>query len=101
MMAMRRALLGLVAVLLALSVSGASALVIVEPCTGDEVPGQSDAACPPTCVTCGCCAQAVEPLTIAIAASPQVRVTEVAVALPRLPTADPQPIFHVPKPATR
>jgi hypothetical protein len=101
MMPMRRALLGLVAVLLSLSVSGVSGLVVAEPCTAFELPGTTDAACPPTCVTCGCCGQAVEPLTIALAASPDVRVTEIAAALPRFPTVDPQPIFHVPKRAGR
>jgi hypothetical protein len=100
MMSMRRAVLVLAAVILAVSVSGVSALIVPEPCTVDELAGETDAACPPTCVTCGCCAQAVEPLTVAAAESPEA-VTEITPALPRFPTSDPEPIFHVPRPAGR
>jgi hypothetical protein len=95
---MRRFALTCVAVLLALSVSGVSTLVIAEPCAGFERPGRADAACPPTCVTCGCCAQAVEPLLFTINATPDICITEIAAALPSFPTADPRPILHVPKP---
>ena len=98
MVSMRRLTSAFVAALLILSVSGVSALVVAEPCLGFEEAGTSDAACPPTCVTCGCCAQAVEPLTFTIAATPELCITDVAAALPRFPTSDPRPILHVPKP---
>jgi hypothetical protein len=94
----RRLALAFVVALLAFSVSGASALLVAEPCTGFERPGTTDAACPPTCVTCGCCVQAVEPLTVAIASTPDILITDIAAVLPHFGTADPRPILHVPKP---
>jgi len=56
----RRFALAIIVALSTFSASGAYALVITEPCTGYEQPGQDVGACPPTCVTCGCCALAVE-----------------------------------------
>jgi hypothetical protein len=81
-----------------MSVSGVSALVVAEPCAGIEQAGTSDAACPPTCVTCGCCAQAVEPLAFTTTATPDILITEIAAALPRFLTSEPRPILLVPKP---
>jgi len=66
----RRFALAIIVALLTFSASGVYALVIAEPCTGYEQPGQDDGACPPTCVTCGCCAQAVEPVAVVISAIP-------------------------------
>jgi hypothetical protein len=83
--------------LLTLSASGLSTLVINEPCTGYELPGSDDGACPPTCVTCGCCAQAVEPVVIVIVTSPDVHVADMAGVLPDLPRTTPRDILHVPK----
>jgi hypothetical protein len=97
MVSMRRLALAFVAATLALSVSGISALVVAEPCAEFEQTATSDANCPPTCVTCGCCAQAVEPLTVLSAATPDIRITDIAAALPRFPASDPRPILHVPK----
>jgi hypothetical protein len=93
----RRLALAFIVGMLTLSASGVSSLVMAEPCTGNEPPGQSDSACPPTCVTCGCCAQAAVTVAVAIAASPNVLVTSIDAVLPGLPDTDPRPILHVPK----
>jgi hypothetical protein len=83
--------------LLTLSASGVSSLVINEPCTGYELPASDDGACQPTCVTCGCCAQAVETVMIVVATSPEVRVADIAGFLPDLPRTTARDILHVPK----
>ena len=83
--------------LLTLTASGASALVIAEPCTGYEQPGQDDGACPPTCVTCGCCTQAAEPVILSVARSPEVPMMEIEGLVPRVPQNRPREILHVPK----
>ena len=82
---------------LTFSASGISALVISEPCTGYEQRGREDGACPPTCVTCGCCAQAVEPVTIALAISVETPVDGISPLIPRLPITRSRDILHVPK----
>ena len=85
--------------LLALSASGVSTIVVGEPCTGFELAGQGedDGACPPTCVTCGCCAQAAEPVGVAVSGSPNVPLSALVASLPRIPRIDPLDILHVPK----
>jgi len=93
----KRFALAAVVALLTLSASGLSGLLITEPCAGNELAGQSDSACPPTCVTCGCCAQAVEPAAVVVASSPDELVSDIDLALPDLPDIDPRPILHVPK----
>jgi hypothetical protein len=93
----RRFVLVLVVGLLTVSASGAATVIVGEPCTGDEVAGEDDGGCPPTCVTCGCCAQAAEPAVDLIASTPDI-VAKRADAIPTpFPKADPQPILHVPK----
>ena len=92
-----RFVLAIIVGLLTLSASGVSSLVINEPCTGYELPGSDDGACPPTCVTCGCCAQAVEPVMVVVAASPDTLIADIAVFLPDLPRKNPRDILHVPK----
>ena len=94
---MRRVALAFIVATLTVSASGLCSLIVAEPCTGDEPPAQSDAACPPTCITCGCCAQAVEHATFVVAESPDVVVSDIDVALPGLLATDPRPILHVPK----
>ncbi|MGH9383803.1 MAG: hypothetical protein ACRD2N_05910 [Vicinamibacterales bacterium] len=96
---MRRFVLAIVVGLLTLSASGISSLVINEPCNGYELPGSDDGACLPTCVTCGCCAQAVEPVTVVVAISPDLPIADVTAFLPRLPRTNPRDILHVPKPS--
>jgi hypothetical protein len=93
----RRFALAIIVGLLTLSASGLSGLVITEPCTGYELPGFDGGACPPTCVTCGCCAQAAEPVMIVVATSPDILIANVAAFLPDLPRTDPRDILHVPK----
>jgi hypothetical protein len=93
----RRLVLAIVVGLLTLSAAGVSGLVIDEPCTAYELPGSDEGACPPTCVTCGCCAQAVEPVLVAVAISPDAAIAGVPSVLPELPPTAPRDILHVPK----
>ena len=95
---MRRFALAIIVALLTFTTSGAYALVIAEPCTGYEQPGQEDGACPPTCVTCGCCAQGAEPAIVPVGSSLAAPVTDVSALIPRVPKASPRDILHVPKP---
>lgn len=94
----RRLAFAIIVALLTFTASGAYALVIAEPCTGYEQPGQEDGACPPTCVRCGCCTQAAEPAILTVASSLEVPVTIVSPLIPRVPKASPRDILHVPKP---
>lgn len=96
---MRRLVLAILVGLLSLSASGAASLLVDEPCSAFELAGQGqdDGTCPPTCVTCGCCAQAAEPVTITVANSPRGPLIEHAAALPHVPDAEPADILHVPK----
>jgi hypothetical protein len=95
----RRFAFAIIVGLLTLSASGLSALAVGEPCTGFELTGQGedDGGCPPTCVTCGCCAQAAVTVSIAVSSSPDIPVSDVIAALPRIPRTDPFDILHVPK----
>jgi len=93
----RRFVLAIIVGLLTLSASGVSSLVINEPCTNHESQGRDDGACPPTCVTCGCCAQAAEPVTVVVAMSPEVLVADIVAFLPDIPRTAPRDILHVPK----
>jgi hypothetical protein len=93
----RRFVLAIVVGLLSVSASGISHLLVDEPCTGYELAGETDGGCPPTCVTCGCCAQAAEPAAVVVATSPQVPATTVESVTPPSPKIDPRPILHVPK----
>ena len=95
---MVRCALAILVALLAFASSGVSALVVGEPCSAYEQSGQEDAACPPTCVTCGCCAQAVEPAAIQVADLPDGPVSENHAPVPRPPTTPVRDILHVPKP---
>ncbi|HXW07828.1 MAG TPA: hypothetical protein VD833_21540 [Vicinamibacterales bacterium] len=96
---MRRSLLALLVGLLTLSASGVTSLIVDEPCSGFEITaqGDDDGVCPPTCVTCGCCAQAVEPVAFAIASSPDAPIADLVRVLPDVLTADPRDILHVPR----
>lgn len=94
-----RRLFTLVAVLLlSLSASGAAAVVLDEPCIGAEQTTREDGACPPTCVTCGCCAQAAEPLLMHVVVSETTAVTRFLSAIPQLPSTPARDILHVPRP---
>jgi hypothetical protein len=95
----RRFAFAIIVVLLTLSASGMSTLIAGEPCTGYELTGQGedDGACPPTCVTCGCCAQAAEPVGVAASSSPDIPLSGLVTSLPRIPRTDPLDILHVPR----
>ncbi len=93
----RRLALAIIVGVLTLSASGLSSLVTEEPCTGYEQAGD-DGACPPTCVTCGCCARAAEPVLVVVAVSPDIPVADLLAFLPRLPGMHSCDILHVPKP---
>jgi hypothetical protein len=88
----RRFALAIIVGLLALSASGVATLIAGEPCTGYELTGQGedDGACPPTCVTCGCCAQAAETVAVAVSTSPEIPVSNLTAsfraALARIPS---------------
>jgi len=97
MAVVRRFALTIIVGLLTLSASGVSSIVIEEPCTGYERPGGEDGACPPTCVTCRCCAQAVEPVLVVVVMSLDVPVGDSTPFLPGLPRTDPRDSLHVPK----
>ena len=95
---MRQFVLAIIVGLLTFSASGLPTLIAGEPCTGYEQPGSEDAACPPTCVTCGCCAQAVEAAVIPVTSSFEAPVADVSPFAPRPATTSPRDILHVPKP---
>lgn len=93
----RRFALAIIVSLLTFSASGVVSLVRAEPCTASEPAGRNDSACPPTCVTCGCCALAAETLTLVAMISPDKSISDLVPALPQLPKSDPRDILHVPK----
>jgi hypothetical protein len=94
----RRLVQTCVVALLMFNASGAYALVAVEPCDSYQQSSRDDDACPPMCVTCGCCAQAVEPATLAVDTVPETPVAAIDLLLPPLPKTTPRDILHVPKP---
>jgi hypothetical protein len=94
----RRLVLGIIVALLTFSASGLPALVAGEPCTGYEQPGSDDASCPPTCVTCGCCAQAAEPAMVPVAGSLEAPVADVTPLSSHAAKTTPRDILHVPRP---
>jgi hypothetical protein len=95
----RRFVYAIIVGLLTLSASGMSTVVAGEPCTDFELTrqGEDDGACPPTCVTCGCCAQAAEPVAVVVSSSPDIPPSNLAAVLPGIPRTDPLDILHVPK----
>ena len=87
--------MALLVALLGFSISGVASLVEPEACAFAERTSHQD--CPPTCVTCGCCAQAVEP---GISVATEVVELKVVVSVPlayQLLNAEPRDVLHVPK----
>jgi hypothetical protein len=84
--------------LLSLSVSGVTALAIGEPCSASESSRGGDTSCPPTCITCGCCAQSVEPIAVPFVSAPLERV-EASLHAPPFDLLSPNlhDVLHVPK----
>jgi hypothetical protein len=78
-------------------VSGVLSFVTTEPCSVLEQPWQDDGACPPTCVTCGCCAQSVEAVSLPITSALEAVIADIHPFIPRLPKTAPHDILHVPK----
>jgi hypothetical protein len=94
----RQFVLALIVGLLTFSATGFPTLVAGEPCVGYEQPGSEDAACPPTCATCGCCAQAAEPAVALVTSSLEALVADVSPLLAHVSTTSPRGVLHVPKP---
>jgi hypothetical protein len=93
----RRFALAIVVAVLSVSASGLSALVLIEPCSAYEQSSRPDQDCAPTCVTCGCCAQAVEPVALAVTTTPEILSVRIAVARTDSPKTLSRDILHVPK----
>ncbi|MEO8358429.1 MAG: hypothetical protein ABI672_00240 [Vicinamibacteria bacterium] len=94
---MKRLSLIAVVALLVLSASGLLSISFADPCETSSADSGGDQSCPPNCFTCGCCAQAMVPVTVQILANAEEAVPFVAMA--PLPTASGEPhgILHVPK----
>ena len=93
----RRFALTLIVALLAFSASGVTSLLLTEPCVGNVAGAADDGACPPSCATCGCCAQGAEPPVVALPDSQNVPITQINPLVPELPQIPPAKILHVPK----
>jgi hypothetical protein len=93
----RRFFFAIVVGTLCSTVSGVSALAIDEPCSGLELPANGDDLCPPSCLTCGCCAQAAEPALVVARSSPDAPRTKPLAFPSSLPRINPLEILHVPK----
>ena len=94
---MRRLALALLVGILSFSASGVPRLMLGEPCTAFDLSAEDDGSCPPTCVTCGCCAQAAETAAIVVASSLKTPVPQFIPVLPAFTDTDPRDILHVPK----
>ena len=91
----RRFALAAIIALLTFSFSGLAALVTTEPCTSLGQAAE-DGSCPPTCVTCRCCAQAAEPALVLVAIAPHSLVIDIATLCPKrteshIPRDSPRP----------
>jgi hypothetical protein len=92
----RRFALALLVTILGFSASGVTSLVTREACAFAESRG-SDQDCPPTCVTCGCCAQAAEPGVLIALTVVELKTSTTVPPTYRLLTAAPGDVLHVPK----
>jgi hypothetical protein len=93
----RRFALVLLVALLSASTAGVSSVLAPEPCGLDEQPAAPDGTCPPTCPTCGCCAQPAVPSVFVVTSSPDLPIRHVAPTPSHPPVTDPREILHVPK----
>ena len=94
---MIRLALALLCGMLILSLSGVTVLAVGERCSAFEQTSSDHDSCPPTCVTCGCCAQAVEPAAVQVDATPKPSPVEPPPVVVQFPAASPPGILHVPK----
>ena len=83
--------------MLSFSATGVASLLFGEPCLAFTLSPEDDGDCPPTCVTCGCCAQAAEPTAVVVASSLDTPVPHFSAVLPPFTDTDPRDILHVPK----
>jgi hypothetical protein len=86
-----------IVVALTFSATGVSSLIVPEPCTATKPATSDDRSCPPLCVTCGCCAQAVEPAVLLVSATPEPVTARVTEFVSWIPESEPRRILHVPK----
>ena len=93
----QRFVLAVIVALLTFSASGAATLIVVEPCSAYDLSGKDDGTCPPTCVTCGCCAQAIEPVALVVPAMPEQSSGDLLVPPTRQPLTSSSDVLHVPK----
>jgi hypothetical protein len=93
----RRLALALIVGSLSFNAAGVAGLIVGEPCLAFTLSAEDDGNCPPTCVTCGCCAQAAEPAAILVVNSLETPVPQFAAVLPAFTETDPRDILHVPK----
>ena len=94
---MRRLFLALIVALLTFSASGVTAAVVAESCSMIEQRETQHSDCPPMCVTCGCCVQAVEPADIVVYSTFEAPVGDPAIPEYRLIKFEPRDVLHVPK----
>ena len=94
---MRHLALALLVGILSFSATGVARLIVGEPCTAFTLSTEDDGDCPPMCVTCGCCAQAVEPTAIVVADSIEAVAPQYRPVLPTVTESEPRDILHVPK----
>ena len=95
---MRRLALSLVVLLLAAGLSGVATLVTGEPCTSIERSATDDD-CPPACVTCGCCHQAVDLANLVPTVAPLEGPCPRLEVMPAISERAPRDILHVPRPS--
>ncbi len=93
----RRLALATIVALLTFSASGASPLAVAEPRIGFEQPEEEDGACSQTCVTCGCCALALEPVIVSATTLPEAPVVEIDPLVLRVPQSRARELLHVPR----
>jgi hypothetical protein len=93
----RRLALALLVGLLSFNATGVTGLIVGEPCLDFTLSTKDDGTCPPTCVTCGCCAQAAEPTAVVVTSSLDTPVPHFAAVLPPFTETDPRDILHVPR----
>jgi hypothetical protein len=92
-----RLALALVVGILSFNTTGVFRLIVDEPCAPFTLSPEDDGDCPPSCVTCGCCAQATEPTAILVADSFEVVTPRFNPVLPPFTDSEPRDILHVPK----
>jgi hypothetical protein len=93
----RRLALALVVGILSFNATGVGRLIVGEPCAPFTLTAEDDGDCPPTCVTCGCCAQAAEPTALVVVDSVEVVTPLFNPVPPAFTDSEPRDILHVPK----